>query len=202
VKHYRKSLNNYLGDTILERRNSKEHKGFIRVNFNIKVLNVRVIQDGEQLGIMPTEKARKLAMDNGLDLVETVPNANPPVCQIIEFSKFRFQQIQKEKELAKKQRESFIETKEIRLRPNIQENDIETKTNAAKRFLSDGKKVLFILEYKNREIAHKDEGFKVINKVIVALEDMSTIAMPPKIEGKRLMCRLEPKLGVNPCPVT
>ena len=183
----------------MERRNNKERKGFIRVNFNIRVPNVRVVRDGEQLGIMPTDKARKLAMDDGLDLVEVVPHANPPVCQIIEFGKFKFQQTQKEKEQAKKQRESQIELKELRLRPGIQDNDIDTKINAAKKFLAEGKKVNFNLQFKNREITHKDEGFRVINRIIKALEEVSTVLAPPKMEGNRLICRLEPKTGVIPC---
>lgn len=172
----------------------KEQKNYVRVNFNIKVPNVRVVQeDGEQLGIMTTDAARKLAMEQGVDLVEIVPNANPPVCKLTNFDKFRYEQKQKEKEAKKVQKEKQIETKEIRLRPCTQANDIEVKGNAIIRFLGEGKKVSLNLEYKKRELSHRDEGYKIINSVLGHVKEHAVIEFGPKMEGNRLVCRLAPK---------
>jgi translation initiation factor IF-3 len=176
-------------------RNNKK-QNFTRVNFQIRVPTVRVVKDGEQLGIMPTDKARRIAQDAGLDLVEIAPHAQPPVCHIIDFNKYRYQQKQKEKEQRRKQKESATELKELRLRPGIQDHDIETKVSAARRFIEDGHKVQFNLQYKNREITHKEEGFKVINKIIEAMKDVASVERLPKMEGFRLTCKLEPKKNV------
>ncbi len=169
-------------------------KKFTRINFQIKCPTVRVIQDGNPLGIMPIDSARKLAMDNGLDLVEVVPNANPPVCQVVDYEKHKYQQKQREKEQARKQKESALELKEIRLRPGIQEHDIETKVNSIRKFLAEGKKVQLNLQFKNREITHKEEGYKVVNKIVSSLEDVAGIERPARLEGFSLTCRLVPKM--------
>jgi len=169
----------------------KERKNFTRVNFNIRVPTVRVVQDGKQLGIMPTDVARKQAMDAGLDLVEIAPQAQPPVCSIMDFEKFRYEQKQKEKEQKKNQKKNEI--KELRLRPGIQDHDIGTKASAVRRFLEDGKKVQLNLQFKNREITHKDEGFRVMRKIIEGLADIANVERAPSMEGNRLICRLEPK---------
>jgi translation initiation factor IF-3 len=172
----------------------KEQKNYIRVNFNIKVPNVRVVQeDGTQLGIMATDAARKLATEQGVDLVEIVPNANPPVCKLTNFDKFRYEQKQKEKEAKKVQKEKMIETKEVRFRPCTQPNDIEVKGNAIIRFLGEGKKVSLNLEYKRRELSHRDEGYKIINSVLGHVKEHAIVEFGPKMEGNRLVCRLAPK---------
>lgn len=171
----------------------KQTQNFIRVNFQIRVPNVRVVQDGNQLGVMQTDKARLLAQDAGLDLVEVAPHAMPPVCHIIDYEKYRYQQKQKEKEQVRKQKDSAQELKEIRLRPGIQNNDIETKANTARKFLEDGKKVQLTLQFKNREITHKDEGFKVMDKIVKFLEGVASVERAPRLEGFKLVCRLEPK---------
>jgi translation initiation factor IF-3 len=169
---------------------SQRKPSFIRVNYQIRIATVRVVKDGEQLGIMSTDKARKIAQDAGLDLVEIVPNATPPVCHIIDYDKYRYQQKQKEKEQKRKQKDSINELKEIRLRPGIQNHDIETKISAIKRFLSDGKKVQLSLFFKAREITHKEEGFRVIKKIVDELIDVANIEREPRMEGNRLICRL------------
>ena len=172
----------------------KEQKNYVRINFNIKVPQVRVVrEDGTQLGIMATDAARKIALDEGCDLVEIVPNANPPVCKLTNFDKFRYEQKQKEKEAKKVQKEKQIETKEIRLRPCTQANDIEVKGNAIIRFLGEGKKVSLNLEYKKRELSHRDEGYKIINSVLGHVKEHAVIEFGPKMEGNRLVCRLAPK---------
>jgi translation initiation factor IF-3 len=170
----------------------REQKVYTRVNFNIKAPNVRVTDDeGNQLGVLTIEAARKLAFERELDLVEIVPNANPPVCRITDFDKFRYEQKQKEKDAKKKQK--TIESKEVRIRPSTQIHDIEVKANAIRKFLSEGKKVLINLEYKKRELSHKDEGFKTINMVIEMLKDCATIEQMPKLESNKLICRMAPK---------
>lgn len=170
-----------------------QDKKFTRVNFQIRVPNVRVVQDGKQLGVMPTDKARLLAQDAGLDLVEVAPHAQPPVCHIIEYDKYRYQQKQREKDQNRKQKEAATEMKELRLRPGIQDHDIETKVGAAKKFLEEGKKVQFNLQFKNREITHKDEGFRVMDKIVKSLADVASVERAPRLEGFRLVLRLEPK---------
>lgn len=169
----------------------KERKNFTRLNLNIRCPTVRVVQDGNQLGVMPTDAARRLATDAGLDLVEIAPQAQPPVCSIMDYEKFRYEQKQKEKEQKKNQKKNEI--KELRLRPGIQDHDISTKAGAVRRFLEDGKKVQLNLQFKNREITHKDEGFRVMNQIIKDLVDIANVERAPSMEGNRLICRLEPK---------
>lgn len=176
----------------------REQKKYNRVNFQIKAPSVRVVQeDGTQLGIHQIDAARKLAYDAGLDLVEIVPAANPPVCKLTNFDKFRYEQKQKEKEAKKVQKDKLIETKEIRLRPCTQMNDVETKGKTIVRFLHEGKKVLVSLEYKKRELSHKEEGYKIINSLLENVKDHTVVEMSPKMEGNRLVCRLAPKVKVG-----
>jgi translation initiation factor IF-3 len=165
-------------------------QNFIRVNFQIRCPNVRVVQDGEQLGVMPVDVARRRAQDQGLDLVEIVPNANPPVCEIVDYSKYKYEQKQKDKEKRKKQKQT--EQKEIRLSPSIQDNDIATKVKAVRQFLEEGKSVQLSLLFRNRQMAHKEVGFQVMNKVVKDVADLATAEKPPRLEGKRLHCRLLP----------
>ncbi len=164
----------------------------MRVNYQIKCPTVRVVENGNQLGIFNTEKARKMAFEKGLDLVEMVAHAKPPVCAILKYDKYRYEQKIKQKEAKKKQKS--LEIKEIRLRPGIQEHDVETKVNAVKRFLSAGKKVMLKLQYKNRELRHKEQGIEVMKKIIESLKDIASVEIQPKFESNnRLICRLEPK---------
>jgi len=170
---------------------NNDGKPFIRMNERIRVPQVRVVKDGEQLGVMPTDKARSLAFEAGLDLVEIVPDARPPVCHILDYAKKRYEDGIKEKEARKKQKQS--EQKEIKLRPGIQENDVETKAKNARRFLEEGKAVQFTLQFRRRELNHKDVGQKVMQTIIAALEDVGTPEKMPKMEGDRLCCRMLPK---------
>lgn len=170
----------------------KEQKNYTRVNFYIKAPMVRVVhEDGTQMGVLQIDAARKMAYDAGLDLVEIVPNANPPVCRLTNFDKFRYEQKQKEKESKKNQK--TIETKEVRLRPCTQTNDIETKSNAIIKFLGEGKKVVINVEFKKRELSHRDEGFKIMNSILAKVKDHAVVEMAPKMEGTKLVCRLSPK---------
>lgn len=174
---------------------NQENKNF-RINWQIKSPSVRVIKGEEQLGILSTSEAIKIAQDEGVDLIEIVPNAKPPVCQIVDFGKFKYEQRSKDKEFAKKQRESQIITKELRLRPGIQEHDIETKLNQAKKFLADGMKVQFNLEFRGgRQLSHKEQGFLIIQKVIEKLNEVGVVEKTPKMDGKKIICSMAPKVN-------
>jgi translation initiation factor IF-3 len=166
-----------------------------RVNWHIRVPQVRVVRDEEQLGIMPTDVARRMAQDEGLDLVEIAPGARPPVCKIMNYGRFKYEQNLKKKEAAKKQRESQVQLKEIRLRPGIGENDINTKVSQAKKFLEEENcRVQFNLQFRGkRELAHKDQGFTVMTKIIEALSSSGVVEKAPKMEGNRITCFIVPK---------
>lgn len=163
----------------------------LRVNEQIRFSPVRVVKDNQQLGIMQVEQARRLAEAEGLDLVEIVPQARPPVCHIIDYGKYKYDKSLKEKEQKKKNKQS--ESKEVQLRPKIAENDIVTKTKAVQKFLAEGRKVQLTLVLKNRELLHREEGFKVINKVLQELNGTGRVEYGPKSEGKTIICRIEPK---------
>lgn len=166
----------------------------VRTNYQIRVPNVRVIHDDKQLGVMPTDQARRIAQDAGLDLVEIAPQAKPPVCRIMDYSKYKYEQQVRKKESAKKQRDSQIRLKEIRLRPGIGDHDVQTKVVQARKFLEEGKKVQFNLQFKGaREMAHKDQGFEVMNRIVADLELIGNVEKAAKLEGNRLTCRIEPK---------
>jgi translation initiation factor IF-3 len=168
-------------------------KNFIRMNMNIRVPSVRVIKDGEQLGIMPTRDALRLAQEDGRDLIEIVPNANPPVCHIMDYGQWKYEEGRKVKDQARRQRETMIEIKEVRFRPVTNMHDIDTKIKSIRKFIEDGDKVQISLEFKKREIAHKEEGYAVIEKVLSLITEFASVELAPKMEGKKLMCRLAPK---------
>lgn len=165
----------------------------LRVNFQIRVPQVRVMQNGDQLGIIPTEKARNLAYDQGLDLVEMVPNAHPPVCHILDYSKYKYEQKVKHKEHMKKQRETAQITKEIRLSPSIGQNDLDIKIKHICEFLQDDKKVQILMKFRSREMQHKDVGFEKINQLMEKCKDFAIVELRPKFEGSKLICRLSPQ---------
>lgn len=156
------------------------------INEQIRDREVRVIgQDGEQLGIMSAKEAYLMARDADLDLVKVAPGAKPPVCKIINYGKYRYEQARKEKEAKKKQR--TIEIKEIRLSPNIDTNDLNTKANQARKFLSKGDKVKVTLRFRGREMAHKNVGREVLNAFYEKLSDVSTIDKEAKMEGRSMI---------------
>jgi translation initiation factor IF-3 len=171
-------------------RREDEH----RVNWQIRVPQVRVVRDEEQLGVMPTDQARKLAQDDGLDLVEIAPTARPPVCRIMDYGRFRYEQQIKKKENAKKQRESQVQLKELRLRPGIADHDADTKIGQAKKFLEEGCRVQFNLQFRGqRELSHREQGFKVMTRITESLKEMCVVEKAPKMEGNRITCLLAPK---------
>lgn len=158
----------------------------LMINEQIRDKEVRVIgPDGEQLGIMSAKEAYFKAKDADLDLVKIAPTAKPPVCKIINYGKFRYEQARKEKEAKKKQK--TIDVKEIRLSPNIDINDLNTKANQARKFLSKGDKVKVTLRFRGREMAHKDVGREVLNAFYEKLEDVASIDKEAKMEGRSMI---------------
>lgn len=147
-------------------------------------------EDGEMLGVMNTRAAIEKAQDAGLDLVEISPNADPPVCKILDYGKFRYQQQKKKAEAKKKQK--IIEIKELKLRPGIDTHDLEVKMRAAQRFLEDGDKVKFTLRFRGREMAHKELGIKVLERVKEFLEGKIRIDQEPKFEGNLVIMMVSP----------
>ncbi len=157
----------------------------LMINEQIRDKEVRLIgENGEQLGIMSSREAMRLAEDAGLDLVKIAPTAKPPVCKIVDYGKFKYEQIRKEKEAKKKQK--IIEIKEIRLSPNIDTNDLNTKVNAARKFLTKGDKVKVTLRFRGREMAHMNNSKHILDDFAENLSDISVIEKAPKVEGRSM----------------
>ena len=162
------------------------------INEQIRDKEVRVIgTDGEQLGIMSAKEALKLAEEAGVDLVKIAPTAKPPVCKIVDYGKYKYELTRKEKEAKKKQK--VIETKEIRLSPNIDTNDLNTKINAARKFISKGDKVKVTLRFRGREMAHMANSKHILDDFAETLSDVATVDKAPKIEGRSMAMFLTEK---------
>jgi translation initiation factor IF-3 len=161
-----------------------------RINDQIRITPIRVIgADGSQLGIIPTEEALSIAREGGLDLVEVAPNEKPPVCRIMDFGKFKYQQKKKHH----KTHVHHTKIKEVRLRPKTGEHDIEFKVAQARNFLTHKDKVVVSVVFRGREMAHIEEGQRVMQSVIRQLEEISKVEAPPQQMGRRLSCTLAPK---------
>ena len=163
-----------------------------RVNEDIRVPQVRLIdQDGEMLGVMTAREAIQRAYSVGLDLLEISPNADPPVCKILDFGKFKYEQ-QKKKNEAKK-RQKVIEIKEIKVRPNIDENDYQVKLRAMKSFIEEGDKVKVTLRFRGREMAHQDIGVKVLERIRGDMDFATKVEQMPKMENRQMVMVLTAK---------
>jgi translation initiation factor IF-3 len=163
-----------------------------RVNRDIRVREVQLIDtDGDNKGVILTFDAIKMAEDQGLDLVEVAPNAEPPVCKIMDFGRFRFQEQKKMAEARKKQK--VIEVKEIKLRPGIDKHDYEVKMKAMKSFFEEGDKVKVTLRFRGREMAHQDLGMKVLDKVKADTLEIAKVESEPNFEGRQVTMILAPK---------
>ncbi|NLU46888.1 MAG: translation initiation factor IF-3 [Syntrophomonadaceae bacterium] len=163
-----------------------------RVNEEIRSREVRLVsEDGEQLGIVPISQALEIAEERGLDLVEVAPSAKPPVCRLMDYGKFKFEQSKREKEARKKQK--VISVKEVKLRPNIDEHDFLVKARNARRFLSSGDKVKVTIMFRGREITHPELGEKLSLRMVEELSDVSAVEKPPKVEGRNMVTILVPK---------
>ena len=164
----------------------------LMINEQIRDKEVRVIgEDGEQLGIMSSKEAMKLAEDAGLDLVKIAPTAKPPVCKIVDYGKYRYELARKEKEAKKKQK--VIEVKEIRLSPNIDTNDLNTKVNAARKFLAKGDRVKVTLRFRGREMAHMASSKHILDDFAESLKDVCVVEKAPKVEGRAMTMFLTEK---------
>lgn len=161
-----------------------------RINEQIRISPVRVISaEGEQLGIIPTEDAMRLAREADLDLVEVAPTERPPVCRIMDFGKFKYQQ----KKRQHKGHTHQSKIKEIRVRPKTDTHDIETKVNRARTFLEHKDKVIVSVVFRGRELAHVEEGHRVVKQIIANLEDIAKVEATPSQQGRRIVCILAPK---------
>ena len=164
----------------------------LMINEQIRDKEVRVIgEEGDQLGIMSAKEAMKLAEEAGLDLVKIAPTAKPPVCKIVDYGKYRYELARKEKEAKKKQK--VIEVKEIRLSPNIDTNDLNTKVNAARKFLSKGDRVKVTLRFHGREMAHMASSKHILDDFADALKDVCVVEKAPKVEGRAMTMFLTEK---------
>lgn len=164
----------------------------LMINEQIRDKEVRVIgEDGEQLGIMSSKDALKLAKEAELDLIKIAPTAKPPVCKIVDYGKYRYEQMRKEKEAKKKQK--TIDIKEIRFSPNIDTNDLNTKVNQARKFLIKGDKVKVSIRFRGRELAHTEIGIDILNNFAAKLEDVAVVEKPAKVEGRSMVMFLAEK---------
>ena len=164
----------------------------LMINGQIRDKEVRLIaNDGEQLGVMSAREAQKLADEAGLDLVKISPKAKPPVCKIIDYGKYKYEQTRKEKLAKKKQK--VIDVKEVRMSPNIATNDLNTKINHAKKFLAKGARVKVTLRFRGRELAHVNASKYILDDFAKALEDVATIDKKPKFEVRSMTMILAPK---------
>ena len=162
------------------------------INGQIRDKEVRVIgTDGEQLGVMSSKEAMRLAEEAELDLIKIAPKAQPPVCKIMDYGKFRYEQQKREKEAKKKQH--VVETKEIRLSPNVEMNDLKTKANNARKFIQKGDKVKVTLRFRGREMAHVSSSAHVLDDFAAMLEDVAVVSKAAKLEGRNMTMFLEKK---------
>lgn len=162
------------------------------INEQIRDKEVRLIgEDGEQLGIMSAKDAMKIAREANLDLVKIAPQAKPPVCKVIDYGKYRYEMARKEKEAKKKQK--TMDVKEIRLSPNIDENDLNTKAGQARKFIAKGDKVKVTLRFRGREVAHMGMSKQILDKFYERLEDVAVVEKPAKMEGRSMIMFLTEK---------
>ncbi len=163
-----------------------------RVNDEIRIPQVRLIdEEGEMQGVMTAREAMQRAFSVGLDLVEISPNADPPVCKILDFGKFKYEQQKKKNEAKKKQK--VIEIKEIKVRPNIDENDYQVKMRAMKSFIEEGDKVKVTLRFRGREMAHQDIGVRVLERIRSEMDITSKVEQMPRMENRQMVMVLSPR---------
>jgi translation initiation factor IF-3 len=171
-------------------QNKDEH----RINERIRVPQVRLIDEqGNQVGVVATQEALQMARERGLDLMEVSPNAQPPVCKICDYGKFKYEKKKKEHEAKKKQ--TVIKVKEIQLRPQTEEHDLEYKFKNVRQFLEEGDKAKITIMFRGREITYVDQGFKMMKQLSEMVKDIAIVEAAPKLEGKKLIMILAPAPG-------
>jgi translation initiation factor IF-3 len=162
-----------------------------RVNEQIRLSPVRLIDtDGAQLGVVPVDEAMSRARDKGMDLVEVAPNARPPVCRIMDYGRYKYEQAKAEREARRKQH--VTQMKEIKMRPNIEEHDFEFKTRHIKRFLADRDKVKVTIMFRGREMAHTENGKEVLDDVVEEIGDLAIVEQQARLEGRNMFLILAP----------
>ncbi|RMG27923.1 MAG: translation initiation factor IF-3 [Gammaproteobacteria bacterium] len=163
-----------------------------RVNEEITIPRVRLInEEGVQVGIVPIEQARELAQEAGLDLVEIAPNSDPPVCKIMDYGRFKFEQSKKAQQARKRQKQ--IQVKEVKFRPGTDVGDYQVKLRNLRRFLEEGDRVKVTLRFRGREMAHQELGLKLLERVRDDLADLGNVEQFPKLEGRQMVMILSPK---------
>jgi translation initiation factor IF-3 len=186
------------GESIaIPRRTSRANRSSkININRNIRAKEVRVIDpDGNQIGVIPTYKAIAVANDFGLDLVEVSPNANPPVCKIMDYGRYKYEQTKKKQEAKKKQ--ATFQLKEIKLRPKTDEHDLKTKIGHIKKFIERKDKVKVTVIFRGREIALSQLGRNLLERVVQETEEISSVEQQPKFEGRTMIMVLSPKQSIK-----
>jgi len=164
----------------------------VRVNRQIRISPVRVISpEGNQLGIMPIEEAMTLAEEEGLDLVEVAPNARPPVCRIMDYGKYKYEEARRQRQARKRQHQILV--KEVKFRPGIEDHDFDFKVRHARRFLEEGNKVKATMMFRGRQMAHPELGRDVLARVAEAVDDVGRIESEPLLEGRNMTMILAPR---------
>jgi translation initiation factor IF-3 len=177
------------------RDDRRRPQGGMRINHRIRVPEVRVIMDeGDQLGVMQTHEAIRLAEEKGLDLVEISPRAFPPVCKIMDYGKYKYEQAKQTRKA--KKHASTVEIKEIKFRPKTEGHDMDFKVKHVRRFLEEGNKVRLAVVFRGREITHPQTGMAVLNRVVEATADLSSVEVTPNMEGRRMIMIIAPKPNV------
>lgn len=166
----------------------------IRINHDIKASEVRVVdEDGEMKGVMSVADAVELAEEAGLDLVEVSPNAKPPVCKILDYGKYKYEQQKKAAEARKKQK--TVDVKEVKIRPGIEDHDYQVKMRNARKFLENGDKVKVTMRFRGREMAHQDIGMDLLKRMIEELADVGKVDLHPKMEGRQIIMVLSSEVS-------
>lgn len=161
------------------------------MNHQVRAREVRLIdENGEQLGIMSGRDAQRIAEERGLDLVEVAPNARPPVCRIMDYGKYKYEESKREREARKKQK--VINVKEVKMRPNIDDHDFQVRARQAERFLQDGDKVKCTIMFRGRQIVHADLGKKVLDRLLEQVQPLCIVERPARVEGRNMIMILNP----------
>lgn len=172
-------------------RGGKKEKDGLRVNRDIRAPQIRVIdEEGAMLGVMTVPEALRLAEDRGLDLLEIAPTATPPTCKIMDYGKWKYEN--KKKQTAARKKQVIVQIKEIQLRPRTDQHDLDTKMRHSREFLLEGDKVKVSMRFMGREMAHQEQGYKLMSRVIATLSDIAVAESNPKMEGKQMFLLLAP----------
>lgn len=171
----------------------------LRVNEMVRAREVRLVSEtGEQLGVFSSRDAQRIAQERGLDLVEVAPAARPPVCRIMDFGKYKYEQSKRDREARKKQK--VVTIKEVKMRPNIEDHDFEVRRRQTEQFLKEGDKIKATIMFRGREVVHSELGRKVLDELLAAVKDICVVERAPKLEGKNMIMILAPKAAIAEGP--